>query len=55
MACGGCKKGKGTRHTTGNTGDLRKFAFLSPRQLRMLKETQPEVKGNGEPDTDSGE
>ena len=37
MACGGCKKGNGNRHTSGN-GDLSKFAFLSPTQLRHLKE-----------------
>lgn len=35
MACGGCGGG-GNRHTA-NSGDLRKFAFLSSRQLRHLK------------------
>jgi len=37
MACGGCKNGKGNRHAS-TGGDLRKFAFLSPRQLKLLKE-----------------
>ena len=37
MACGGCKNGKGNRHAS-TGGDLRKFAFLSPRQLQRLKE-----------------
>jgi hypothetical protein len=36
MACKGCKNGKGTRHAS-TGGDLTKFAFLSPRQLRLLK------------------
>jgi hypothetical protein len=36
MACGGCKKGNSTRHTS-TGGDLTQFAFLSPRQLRHLK------------------
>ena len=35
MACGGCRGG-GNRHA-GNNGDLKKFAFLSSRQLRLLK------------------
>jgi hypothetical protein len=37
MACGGCKNGSGNRHTS-TGGDLRRFAFLSPRQLQLLKE-----------------
>lgn len=36
MACGGCKKGGGKRHA-GDGGDLSRYAFLSPRQLRHLK------------------
>jgi hypothetical protein len=41
MACGGCKKGNGVRHTGGKGGgNLRQFAFLSPRQLKLLKEQE---------------
>ena len=39
MACGGCKKGNGSRHV-GTGADLKQFAFLSPRQLRHLKELE---------------
>lgn len=39
MACGGCKNGSGNRHTS-TGGDLRRFAFLSPRQLQRLKELE---------------
>jgi len=35
MACGGCRGG-GNRHNTG-TGDLRKVAYHTPRQLQYLK------------------
>lgn len=39
MACKGCKNGAGSRHAS--TGaDLTRFAFLSPRQLRLLKEKE---------------
>jgi hypothetical protein len=38
MACGGCKNGNGNRHASTGGGDLRRFAFLSPRQLKRLKE-----------------
>ncbi len=34
MACGGCKNGKGNRYSSGN-GDLSRYAFLSPAQLRL--------------------
>lgn len=39
MACKGCRGGNSGRHTSGSS-DLRKFAFLSPRQLRLLKELE---------------
>jgi len=42
MACGGCGKGGGARHT-GTGGDLKQFAFLTPRQLRYLKSKEPPV------------
>ena len=35
MACGGCRKNGNS--SVGAGADLRKFAFLSPRQLRLLK------------------
>jgi len=35
MACGGCKGG-GNRHATGGES-LKKFAYLTPGQLRYLK------------------
>ena len=43
MACGKC--GNGSRHNTSNSnnssnGDLRKFAYLTPRQLRYLAEKE---------------
>lgn len=38
MVCGKC--GKGNRHTGPTTPELKKFAYLTPRQLRLL---------NGEP------
>ena len=49
MACGGCGKGGGNRHATKNGGDLKKFAYLTPRQLRYLKSLEP-----SEPDEESG-
>ena len=33
MACGGCRGGSKNPQS-----DLRKFAFLSPRQLRLLEQ-----------------
>jgi len=54
MACGGCRNGQGTRH---GAGDLSKFAFLSPRQLRLLKEQQAALDSDKEvtPPTIEGE
>lgn len=40
MACGGCGKGGGNRHSN-DGGDLSRYAFLSPRQLRYLKSLEP--------------
>jgi hypothetical protein len=50
MACGACKKNRqsspsNTRGTT-NTTDLEKFAFLTPKQLRLL-EQQGKKPGGG--------
>jgi hypothetical protein len=39
MACGGCRNGSGSRHT-GTGASLKQFAFLSPAQLRLLKELE---------------
>ena len=41
MACGGCRKSGGKRHGNSNAGDLSRYAFLSPRQLRRLKSLEP--------------
>lgn len=55
MACGGCRKSGG--NTGPRTSDLRKFAFLTPRQLRILEQEdeaakkvqeQSEEQGGGE-------
>jgi hypothetical protein len=35
MACGSC--GKGSKRHVSTGGDLSQFAYLSPRQLRLLK------------------
>jgi hypothetical protein len=48
MACGGCKKGGGNRHSSNNKGDLKRYAFLSPRQLRRLKSLEQEEKDSSE-------
>lgn len=37
----GCGCGKGNRHVN-NTGDLSKFAYLTPRQLKILEQQQAE-------------
>jgi len=42
MACNGCKGG-GSRHMTSGSGDLKKFAYLTPRQLRLQKSLEPKV------------
>ena len=39
MACGGCKKGGGNRHTSTNA-DLSRYAYLSPAQLRLRKQQE---------------
>jgi hypothetical protein len=49
MACSGCRKGGGTRHTSGN-GDLKKFAFLSSRQIKMLKEKEAQQQAESQED-----
>lgn len=43
MACGGCKKGGGNRHTS-TGGDLRQFAYLTPRQLKIKKQQEEQIK-----------
>lgn len=40
MACGGCKGG-GNRHGAG--GDLKKFAFLTPSQLELLRQQEEQA------------
>lgn len=39
MACGGCRKGGGNRHASDGS-DLSKFAFLTPRQLKIREQQQ---------------
>lgn len=56
MACGGCKNGKGNRYASGNGGDLSRYAFLSPAQLRLqaAKKAAAEA-ASPEPSSEGGE
>lgn len=47
MACGGCKGGGG-RHASGG-GDLKRFKFLTPQQLRYLKEKDKQAQSQPKP------
>lgn len=47
MVCGGCGKRKGSSHAE-KIADLRRFAFLSPRQLRLLAELEAAQKASQE-------
>lgn len=43
MACGGCRKNNSDSQPStsrGTSADLSKFAYLTPRQLRLLAEQQ---------------
>ena len=48
MGCGGCR-GKGNRHS--KTADLKKFAYLTPRQLRYLKSLEGDIDSQKEDDS----
>lgn len=51
MGCG-CRGGSKSNNGSGNSGDLKKFGYLSPRQLKKLKEQE---QGQPTPDNGSGE
>jgi hypothetical protein len=54
MACGGCR-GNGKRHANKGGGDLKKFAFLSSRQLRLLKSLEPPEEESAEENEEKGQ
>lgn len=55
MACGGCNKGGGNRHAS-TGGDLSQFAYLTPRQLRLLKlKQEQELKDKTPEDPNQGQ
>lgn len=55
MGCGGCRKGGGNRHTS-TGGDLKKFAYLTPRQLRLLKSKEkPKSEDTSSEDQEPGQ
>lgn len=51
MGCG-CRKGGGVK---GAQSDLRKFAFLSPRQLRLLKQQEEAEKAKEQSNSEGSE
>lgn len=54
MACGGCRGIKGSQPTN-PVSDLRKFAFLSPRQLRLLEQQEAAQKAKEQAEEGEGE
>ncbi len=52
MACGGCGGG-GNRHATGGES-LKKFAYLTPSQLRYLKDKEKQESPPGEGPSEGG-
>jgi len=51
MACGGCRGGGGKRHSSGG-GDLSRFKFLTPQQLKYLREKDKQAQDAGNGDSD---
>lgn len=54
MACGGCKKSGGSTPAT-RTANLRKFAYLTPRQLRLLQQQEEAEKAQQQAEEEEGE
>lgn len=45
MGCSTCRGSGGNRHNTSGPG-LEKFGYLTPKQLRLLKQQKEAVKGD---------